>query len=1223
MIRPRVWVAGIALFLAVGRTAADDNAWTGATNFNWSTVSGNNNWALSPLYWGNNFIDGAFFNGVATGTITATTPITLRGMSFNANGYTIAGTAANALTLTAGSTGSLQNGEIQVANAVTDTVNGVLAGSVGLTKTGSGTLLLGGANTYSGDTNVNAGTLAVTLSGAVIPSGGNVTVASGATFNYGNGVTQSNSMGPVGTLTLNNGTYRLSGGSGDFYLNKLVIGATGGSVDMTGSTDYFTHFTGAGAGITVNSDSNWIGANTSHIENDTGSLLPFTLNSSVTSSVVFSAGTGGFRLLGGGVTLFLNSPTAMNSADFRVEVAYLRVNDMAALGTGAITLAGAPISAGSVDTTARLHYSGPTGSSSKNLTLDASGGDIYVSTAGTALTLNGVISETGGIGRALTIYGDNITGAGVVLTAANTYTGPTAVNFAGILSIPSIANGGVASPIGASSNSPANLILGGGGSFGGTGTLTYTGPSATTDRGVTLGSAGGTINTATIPFGFSGQFTGPGGLTFTGGGRLTLTNTTNNYAGGTTVLNGYVVTPDVACLGSGSLTLSGTPLGTTFESSARWQYYGSTAATSRPTILGSTGGDIWVSTTGTTLTLTGLISETGGTGRALTVYGDNFTGSTLALTAANTYTGPTVINYAGILSIPTIANGGVASPLGAASNSVTNIQLGGGFFGGTGTLRYTGPNASTDRGVTLETTSYTTAIDVATATTVLTMNGVIAGPGALTKLGAGTLALANSFNGFSALNINAGTIQIASESYLGFPVPPINFTAAGTLQYSASIPTSRTFNLNQGSLSVTAGQTLTLNGAAVNGGFMHGPGAFAVTGGTTLSGITTTINAIINETGVGTFADVTNGGALTVAAGLPASYSTFASFTNQGSGSITVSASSQVNAADFQTYGVLTLSPGTTANPTQLTNTGTTPLFFNGGSRTSISIPANGNPNQFDAGIDLHGQNTVVAGGLFVNNGYVVDSVGAGTKTVIADFGSLVKGAGFYQNSVQTINGGKFQSGNSPGQASFGSFTFGPGGVSNYVFAIDDATGTAGPSPDASGHVSGWGLVKTVQRSVGGTATTGDFAWNATPANQLTVALDTLLNPTTVGTDVAGPMADFDPTKPYSWPAVQWTGSYSGPADAAALNAATAFDTTGFANPIAGSFGWSLDAGGHSLSLTYTPSAVPEPGTLSLVTVAAIGWMTFRRRHRRDHARYRGFTAMTAARRRSILGDGP
>jgi len=91
-------------------------------------------------------------------------------------------------------------------------------------------------------------------------------------------------------------------------------------------------------------------------------------------------------------------------------------------------------------------------------------------------------------------------------------------------------------------------------------------------------------------------------------------------------------------------------------------------------------------------------------------------------------------------------------------------------------------------------------------------------------------------------------------------------------------------------------------------------------------------------------------------------------------------------------------------------------------------------------------------------------------------------------------------------------------------------------------------------------------------------------------------MADFDPTRAYTWLAADWAGSYSGPTDSTILNASTSFDTSEFANPIAGTFGWSLDAVDHSLSLTYTPTAVPEPGTLALVGLAAAGVAGWRRR---------------------------
>jgi hypothetical protein len=123
----------------------------------------------------------------------------------------------------------------------------------------------------------------------------------------------------------------------------------------------------------------------------------------------------------------------------------------------------------------------------------------------------------------------------------------------------------------------------------------------------------------------------------------------------------------------------------------------------------------------------------------------------------------------------------------------------------------------------------------------------------------------------------------------------------------------------------------------------------------------------------------------------------------------------------------------------------------------------------------------------------------------------------------------------------------------------------------------------------------GDCAWTADPAHALTFHFDTLVNPTTVGTDVAGPMADFDPTKPYAWLAASWSGTYSGPSDPSALNASTAFDLSGFENSVAGAFGWSFGADGHSLSLTYAPGAVPEPDTLLLTALAGLG-LAIRRR---------------------------
>jgi autotransporter-associated beta strand protein len=86
------------------------------------------------------------------------------------------------------------NGDVTQWAAFTTTN---LGATLGLTKLGSNTLILDQTNTYTGATNVTAGTLAVTGTGSINSSSG-ITIASGAVFRY-------NSSTALTTAITNNG----------------------------------------------------------------------------------------------------------------------------------------------------------------------------------------------------------------------------------------------------------------------------------------------------------------------------------------------------------------------------------------------------------------------------------------------------------------------------------------------------------------------------------------------------------------------------------------------------------------------------------------------------------------------------------------------------------------------------------------------------------------------------------------------------------------------------------------------------------------------------------------------------------------------------------------------------------------------------------------------------------------------------------------------------------
>ncbi len=176
-------------------------------------------------------------NATALGTLANVTVASGATFSLGAN-QTVGALAGlgnvllNGNTLTVGST-----------NNLTSSFGGVVSGTGGLTKAGTGTLTLSGANTYAGPTLVNAGTLAAGAANT-LPSTTAVTVASGAVLDLGGFSQAVGSLAGAGNVNLGAGTLTAGGDntsttySGALGGAGLLVKAGTGTLTLTGANTY-------------------------------------------------------------------------------------------------------------------------------------------------------------------------------------------------------------------------------------------------------------------------------------------------------------------------------------------------------------------------------------------------------------------------------------------------------------------------------------------------------------------------------------------------------------------------------------------------------------------------------------------------------------------------------------------------------------------------------------------------------------------------------------------------------------------------------------------------------------------------------------------------------------------------------------------------------------------------------------------------------------------------
>ena len=423
------------------------------------------------------------------------------GGTLNFNGGTLVATANNPNFLH-----DLSGANVLAGGAIIDsagfniTISQTLSDSGSLTKLGAGTLTLSGANSYAGGNIVNGGKLVTTTAS----TSGDITVGNSASF--GLVVLLANAQMAVPNVTL--GTSSL-----DFDL-----GAFGNPTTAPLS---------ASSTLAVN------GAVTVNIADALPQVGQFPL-------IQFATRTGSGSFVLGTIPVGVVASIVTNIPNSTIDLNITSVNlprwDGQAGGNWDIGLTTNWINIGTGLPTFYgegnfvLFDDNALGTTTVNLAQTVNPGSVTVNNNTLPYTLVG----SGRISGPTSFTKQGPGNFTIANTGGNNYTGKTIVS-GGTLTVTSLANGGVASSIGASSSSPTNLVLSGG-------TLSYAGPAGVSiNRGFSLATTSTNGVNVQSNLTVSGQVTAANLSSLIKSGPATLTYTTvgtNTHAGSSSAL-GY------------------------------------------------------------------------------------------------------------------------------------------------------------------------------------------------------------------------------------------------------------------------------------------------------------------------------------------------------------------------------------------------------------------------------------------------------------------------------------------------------------------------------------------------------------------------------------------------------------------------------------------------------------------------------------------------------------
>ena len=763
-----------------------------------------------------------------------------------------------------------------------------------------------------------------------------------------------------GTFLLTGGTISLAGGTSAQIINNLAAGTTSAANTLTiaSTITSATNFFIGGYGTTILSGSNALSGT---VTMGSGSSTVLNPEVRITNS----------NALDGASAVFLNGSGTANSGQGQTLT----------LGNG-VTITGKTLSGAALNGT-RFSLQVATGNSGTwNGNITASAINLYANgalTIGTGTdtsvsigTLRG--SGTGVINSAITnSFTKTDAGTWIINSTSNAFTAAPQIS-TGVVQIASIANGGVASPLG--SGSTINIGQNQAGS-GGWGTLRFTGSSGgSTNRtmwiqtgtlggGAVIDSAvvgqtltlSGTVTTSSTNAGYL-QLTGSGNgllsgtitpsstnaLSFEkqGSGTWTL-SASNNYSGTSTITAGVLVLNNANALGSaaGTLVAAGGTLdlgGNAVTRTGTIQFTGGTVQNG--TLSNST-----VAFDGRTGTVSAGLAGTAGLTKSTT--------GLLTLSGSNTYSGVTTISSGTLQFVtPTALYGGTT-----ASWTAANVSTGSGatLAVSVGPINFTTGNVTTlltnlgglGGSVSNNGLQAGSAIgfDTSNAGGSFTIADVIqdsTGPGGgaigLAKLGSGTLALTGGNTYTGTTSVSGGVLQIGGGGTAGgLPSSgPVSVASGATLAFN------RTDNYGglvanpisgAGSLTLSAG-TLTLSASNGYTGATNITGGRLVVGGAgQLLGTTGTYAGSIAVTNA-TFEYASSAGST-----LSGVISGTANLVKSGAGTLTLTGASTYVGTTTVSAGTLALSGGANRLPTATTLafTGGT-VALNGVSQTVASL---------------------------------------------------------------------------------------------------------------------------------------------------------------------------------------------------------------------------------------------------------------------------------------------